>query len=350
MNKTNERFHNLAHLFTTLRLEGATTQADLKEKLGLQASTISYLVNDLRSKGLIQNSNKNITAPKVGKPGQPIELNNEYAHFLGLYLEETFVDVHIIGIADIEIYSERISLIQGPPEEVLTQVISLVNDLLSRYDNIRGIGIAVKSVVDSEGNISSFKRTLIGSEGPRIWSIHGFTKTMRQEFPNLHIVVENDANCAATYSQAETKHIYANSMTIIVNTEPFGIGCGLIINDRLFTGSHGAAGEIFFSDRTLQNLIEQQKNGNAPVQIMKLLKESIIKGLYMIDPQKVYLSGSLLSHIDTATRDEILELFEQAPYDLEILIETPYSLPAKGAVLLAVDAYVMDLLAMLDRR
>ena len=350
MNKTNERFYNLANLFTTLRLEGATTQADLKEQLKLQASTISYLVNDLKSKGLVINSTKNVSAPKVGKPGQPIEIDNEYAYFLGLYIEETFVDAHIIGIADVEIYSQRVPFIQSSPEEVPSQVIKMIHNLLSLYDNIKGIGIAVKSVVDNEGNISSFKRTLIGTEGPRIWSIHGFSKTLREAFPHLHIVVENDANCAATYCQAITKHKYGNSMTIIINSNPFGIGCGLILNDRLFKGTHGAAGEIFFSDRTVQNLIEQQKNGKAPIQIITLLKESIIKGIFMIDPEKIYLSGSLFSHIDSATKDEIIELFAHIPYDLEILIEAQYSLPAKGAVLLAVDNYIMDLLAMIDRR
>jgi len=350
MNKTNERYFNLAKLFNTLRLEGSSTQAELKEKLGLQASTISYLVNDLRMKGLVRNSDKNIGSPKVGKPGQPIELDNEYAYFLGLYLEETFIDAHIIGIADLEIYSQRIPLVQENPEKVPQQVVHIVRNILSLYDNIKGMGVAVKSVVDNDGNISSFKRTLIGSEGPKIWSVQGFSKALREAFPDLHIVVENDANCAGTYCQAVTKHRYENFMTIIINNKPFGIGCGLILNDRLYKGGNGAAGEIFFSDRNLQDLIEQQKNGKAPVQIMELLKESIIKGIYMIDPQKVYLSGSLFSQIDEQTKKDILSQLDTIPYLVEVLVEAQYSLPAKGAVLLAVDDFVMDLLAMMDRR
>ena len=294
MNKTNERYFNLAKLFNTLRLEGSSTQAELKEKLGLQASTISYLVNDLRMKGLVRNSDKNIGSPKVGKPGQPIELDNEYAYFLGLYLEETFIDAHIIGIADLEIYSQRIPLVQENPEKVPQQVVHIVRNILSLYDNIKGMGVAVKSVVDNDGNISSFKRTLIGSEGPKIWSVQGFSKALREAFPDLHIVVENDANCAGTYCQAVTKHRYENFMTFIINNKPFGI--------------------------------------------------------HMIDPQKVYRSGSLFSQIDEQTKKDILSLFDTIPYLVEVLVEAQYSLPAKGAVLLAVDDFVMDLLAMMDRR
>ena len=48
MNKSSERFQNMLSLFKTLRTEGVLTQAELKEHMRLQGSTISYLVNDLR--------------------------------------------------------------------------------------------------------------------------------------------------------------------------------------------------------------------------------------------------------------------------------------------------------------
>lgn len=350
MNKTNERFHNLLALFDTLRLEGSITQAELKDRMQLQASTVSYLVNDLRHKGLVVNSKKNIQSVKVGKPGQLLELDNEYAYFLGLYLEETFIDAHIIGIADVEIFSQRIPLEEGSPNELPNQIIKIIENLRSLYGNIRGVGIAVKSVVDRKGNISSFKRTYMATEGPRVWSIEGFSTIIRNAFEDLLIVIENDANCAATYCQAITKHIHGNFMTVLVNNNPFGIGCGLVVNDKLFRGGNGAAGEIFFTDRTIQNLIEQQKNGHAPTEIIRLLKDAIVKGIYMMDPEVVYLSGSLFSHTDDETHQEILQTFKGLPYPIHILVEAHYSLPAKGAVLLAVDEYISDLIATMDRR
>ena len=98
------------------------TQAHLKELMQLQGSTISYLVNDLRRQHLVKNSTKSIETVKVGKPGQLIELDNEYAYFLGIYLEETFFDAHVIGLADKEIYSERFTLVDLPPAELLKKI------------------------------------------------------------------------------------------------------------------------------------------------------------------------------------------------------------------------------------
>ena len=326
------------------------TQAHLKELMQLQGSTISYLVNDLRRQHLVKNSTKSIETVKVGKPGQLIELDNEYAYFLGIYLEETFFDAHVIGLADKEIYSERFTLVDLPPAELLKKISQIIKNLLNRYYNIKGIGIAIKSVVDVKGNISSFKRIMPGIEGAKVWSIEGFSALIRKEIGDLCLIVENDANCAATYCKTSNKNNYDTSMTFIVNKDPFGVGCGMILNGKLFRGGNGAAGELFFPDRSIQNLVEQQNNKLTPFEIMKLLKDSITQGIYMIDPQVVYLSGSLFSHLPDSSRQEILNLFKGVPYSIQLLVEDQYSLPAKGVVLLTADAYIADLLSHIDRR
>ena len=350
MSKINERYLNMFSLFKTLRLEGTLTQADLKERLHLQASTVSYLVNDLKKQGLIINSKKSIPTARVGKPGQYLELDNEVASFLGLYLEETFIDAHVIGLADQEIHYQRISMEDCPPEKLTEKVIEIVKKFTLMYENIKGVGIAVKSVVDSDGNLSSFKRTIMEMEVPKIWKVEKFSSKIRKAFPTLSVIVENDANCAAVYCQSSGKHTCSSSMVFVINVKPFGIGCGININGELFRGFTGSSGETYFSNRSIQDLVEENNTHQDPVRLMEMLRESILKGMYFLDPEQVFLTGGLFTDISLSAMEEITALFANSPYPLTILAQEHVSLPAKGAVLLVADMHVGNLLSGIDRR
>jgi len=58
----------------------------------------------------------------------------------------------------------------------------------------------------------------------------------------MRVVVDNDAHCAAlaeaTLGAAKGARV---SMTVTVGT---GVGCGIVIDERVFRGAHGGAGEI----------------------------------------------------------------------------------------------------------
>ena len=63
-----------------------------------------------------------------------------------------------------------------------------------------------------------------------------------QERLNVPLIVDNDANCLALaefFASCEGKYRYV--MAVILGT---GVGCGLILDNRLYRGSQGGAGEI----------------------------------------------------------------------------------------------------------
>ncbi len=348
MNKVTERVQNLTGIFQTLRIEGAMTQADLKERHALQASTISYLVQDLRKINLIRNSSQPLQTGRVGKPGQLLELDNSSALFLGLYIEETFVDFHLIGIADKEIHAERIPL-QATEGELADKIIEMTSTYRRCYPAIKGIGIAVKSVVEPDGNLSSFKRRN-HSGGYNNWKVEGFTRRVTEAFSDITVVVENDANCGAVYCHAAQKNRYRTVLAFVLNLDPFGIGCGMIINDTLFRGSSGSAGEFYFPDTSVQDLIESLSHDNASERFIGVLKESLIKQIYFIDPEITFLTGDLFESMGDEVKKNISDAFSKIPYTVQILSERRFSLPAKGAVLLASDEYISKVLQSMSRR
>ena len=109
MNKQNERHNNLLRIIDVLRTRKVTTQAELKEICSLQASTVSYLINDLRTFNFIKDSGKaSCSGRKVGKPGLAISLNNEAACFLGIYLIDNAVELFVYGLDGEELDESRI--------------------------------------------------------------------------------------------------------------------------------------------------------------------------------------------------------------------------------------------------
>ena len=147
------------------------------------------------------------------------------------------------------------------------------------------------------------------------------------------VFVENDANAAAW-----AEHIIGSSKglpTSIMITLGTGVGGGLILNNRIFKGKNGAAGEMHFKMRTdkhrkctcgswdcfeayasgsgLKKTAEEisknpnittydviggwQKNDNLMTEIYKKWENDILEGLIglanIFDPDVIVLSGSL---------------------------------------------------------
>lgn len=171
--------------------------------------------------------------------------------------------------------------------------------------------------------------------------ILGSTGNIAKEYPTMDfmslskkkVFVENDANAAAW-----AEHIIGSSKGLpnsIMITLGTGVGGGLILNNRIFKGKNGAAGEMHFKMRTdkhrkctcgswdcfeayasgsgLKKTAEEisknpnittydviggwQKNDNLMTEIYKKWENDILEGLIglanIFDPDVIVLSGSL---------------------------------------------------------
>ena len=126
MNKKTERKENLRLIIDTLRLSGPLAQARLKESCSLQASTVSYLVNDLRMCNLVVDIGKEDTQGRVGKPGNTISLNNEKAQFLGVYVEDDCLHAYLIGIDGKTLGYEYVEYTPSDVEKMIFAIIKAV--------------------------------------------------------------------------------------------------------------------------------------------------------------------------------------------------------------------------------
>ncbi len=101
--------------------------------------------------------------------------------------------------------------------------------------DLSGIGIALPGPVDSETGVSFDCPNLKG------WKNIDIRQILKQRYGTF-VYAENDARAAAAGEAAfGAGRNISNFVYISIST---GIGCGIIIDGRVYKGAHGAAGEL----------------------------------------------------------------------------------------------------------
>lgn len=100
---------------------------------------------------------------------------------------------------------------------------------------VRAIGVSAPGPVDAEGGIITDPPNLPG------WHNVPLARILRERL-GRPAVLENDANCQGVAEHAfGAGQGYRHMIFITVST---GIGAGIILDDELYTGASGAAGEV----------------------------------------------------------------------------------------------------------
>ncbi|QDZ14827.1 ROK family transcriptional regulator [Humibacter ginsenosidimutans] len=226
------RQHNRSLLLQTLLHDGPMSRADLARESGLTRVTVSDLVNDLASEGLI-NELGTRTGAHVGKPAKLIGLNENAYHVVSLDLspDDRFVGA-IIAIDGKIVHRAEVPLENATGEAALRKALDLAGDLVKRTTaRLLGIGVGTPGIVDSEGVVLA---------APNLdWRGLDLAAAFRTEF-SVPVHVGNDANGAALAVRTFQE---SGSSFMLVAIE-HGVGAGLIIGDMLIEGIHSTAGEI----------------------------------------------------------------------------------------------------------
>ena len=139
------------------------------------------------------------------------------------------------------IFSQKVNA-QGSVNEVL-QELYLFTDKIMNAD-VKSIGIGVPGLVDIDNgvvydvlNIPSWKKVHL--------------QQLMEERYKVPVAVNNDANCFALGEYYFGKHEQVKNMVgLTIGT---GLGCGLILNKKLYNGKNGGAGEFGMIDYLEKN-------------------------------------------------------------------------------------------------
>lgn len=247
----------------------------------------------------------------------------------GTKIYSTIVDETGTIIGDIQKFSTPKTL------EGIKEILS--TEISNHQEEVDVIAIATAGAVNNENT------KVVSSTGNLV---KNYRTIDFQSFSAQKVFLENDANAAAwaEYKIGASK----NCSTSVMITLGTGVGGGIIINDRLFKGKSGAAGEMHFKmypdkrrkctcgsydcfesyasgtglkitaeeitknpDVTTYDVIEGvNKNDKLMIEVFNTWQNHIIQGLIglanLFDPECIVLSGSMAQFVDTDKMEKVI--------------------------------------------
>lgn len=226
------RNHNRSLVLQTLYHAGQQSRADIARSTGLTRVTISVLVGEFISEGLIVETGQREDA-RPGKPATLLDINRDAFQIVGIDLSDYALFRGALLDIDGTILERReIALAGSTGTDVTAKVSELVGQLVALATSpILGIGVGSPGIVDLNGTVLS---------APNLgWTNEPLQEILETRFA-LPVVVANDANAAVL---AEHSFGGANRDMMLVKVG-HGVGAGLLVGGTPLFGSRFAAGEI----------------------------------------------------------------------------------------------------------
>ena len=222
----------------TIFREGPITRPEIASATSLSKPTVSAAVSRLEQAGLVRAAGTR-SGPRGRKPVAYV-VSNRAGFVLGGDIGGTNVRV-----AAADLFGEPICDLQQPTTKdgsraVGVQVLEMISEVIDQAGGSHGrplaLGISAPGVIDrSSGRVTSLAYN-VTPEG-------GFDplEVIRDRF-DLPVLIDNNVNLAAV---GEKWFGLARGISTVVYIGiGAGIGMGVIIDDELVRGAHGAAGEI----------------------------------------------------------------------------------------------------------
>ncbi|HEY5158285.1 MAG TPA: ROK family transcriptional regulator [Anaerolineales bacterium] len=228
---------NLSSVLRRLHDQGTLSRAQLALVTGLNKSTVSILVEELLQRGLIRETG--INSNGTGRPATLLEINPQAGGIIGLELGVDFVTVLLTDFVGNVLWRNQRSVDPAEGEEptiklTLDLIDEAIKDCTATRLRVLGLGVSTPGTVDLKEKVLVFAPNLHWRNIPlgRIYSDH----------VGLPVFIDNDGNAAAV-----GEHLFGmarQTRNFIFVFAGVGIGGGLFLNNELYRGNNGFAGEI----------------------------------------------------------------------------------------------------------
>lgn len=235
---------NRSVLLRLLRTQPGSSRARLSQQSGLTKSTVSALVRELLDEHWLSEASAPVAADGMGRPSTPLRINEDVRVLIGVEVAVECLRVVCVSLTGTVISESETALTSTQPEQVCKQAAGLVRALCKELDRrhvqTTGIGVCLPGAINDDSGTVRLAPNLG-------WRGVAFLAMISSAFdaagvPPVSVFLQNDADAAAL-SEYEFATGANEDPLIFINCD-VGVGAGIVLNDRLFTGAKGMAGEI----------------------------------------------------------------------------------------------------------
>ncbi|HEX3559558.1 MAG TPA: ROK family transcriptional regulator [Pyrinomonadaceae bacterium] len=211
------------------------SRAEIARVTALQRSTVSTIVEELKSEGLIEEIGAG--ASTGGRRPTLIRLRAAGATAVGVDITPTATTVVTSDLVGRVLSREEVE--NSPrPDEMAARVVGRVREIAARDQpgSLAGVGVSLPGLVDT----GTGRAVYIPFFRWRDWAI----AEEIERATGLKASVDNDANAAALAELWFGRPEVGGSRDFIIVLVAEGIGTGIVFDGQIYRGEGGAAGEF----------------------------------------------------------------------------------------------------------
>ena len=237
---------NLA-ILELIRKRGPISRAEISRMLGSNIVTVTNYADYYINKRIILEVGFDMSSG--GRRPELLELNAKSGYVVGV---DVSPDNILAIVADLKVNVTAKVKIPRPStnmEELIPAVTGIIKDVMTMSkiaaSDIKNIGIGISGIIDyPSGTIRDTDPT----RGRTRVSFLKFSKAIEQKF-DLPVYIGNDASCAAFGEKTLNPSADVDNLVYVYSD----VGCGMVINGDVYTGSSGCAGETQIAYSGLQS-------------------------------------------------------------------------------------------------
>lgn len=232
--RTHTKEHNRRLVLRTIFSHENISRADIARMTNLTRSTVSDIVADLIAGGLV--SEIGVGQSQVGKNPILLSLIEDSRWLIGLELAQNQFRGAVVNLRGKIRDVVTIPVNENMGVDALPLVYQILGRLIRSTNRpLSGIGVGAPGLVNTSEGIVVDAVNLNWKDLP-------LTRLLEERY-RLPVSIMNDCHAAAIGERTYGKDFQKDENLVLINVH-HGIGAGIIINQEIFQGDGGFAGEI----------------------------------------------------------------------------------------------------------
>ncbi len=216
-----------------LLVHGPASRADLARRSGLSPASLTRITRSFVEAGLVTESDT--TSPqRTGRPSQPMDISVDQAHLIGIKLSAGQLNMVTTDLRATLLTDRTVTLPASDPESVVAAIAEAVEQARDADHTLCAIGVSLAGPVSPRSEIVQTSPFLGWENVPLV--------DMIRQRTGLPAVVENDVRALTA-----AEHWFgaaAGCSDFVLVTIGAGVGCGVVVDDRLVDGASGGSGQV----------------------------------------------------------------------------------------------------------
>lgn len=209
------------------------SRAEIARESALQRSTVSAIVDDLQSEGLIEEGGEGESTG--GRPPTMLRLRTAGPIAVGVAITPSKTMIATSDLAGRVLSQEEFST-DPNPEETFPRIIDSIDQLIRMNGSIESVGVSLPGLVDPSAGTAIYVPFFKWRDLPVAKMISSATK--------LPVLIDNDANAVALAELWFGRPEVSDTRDFIMVLVAEGVGTGIVFDGQVYRGERGAAGEF----------------------------------------------------------------------------------------------------------